>query len=138
MQRLVLVAVLHAVLVLGGCVAYRLTTGHASPIDPAVAEHIRPGTPLSDVLSRLGPPDYIVDGTRRIIDAAGGPPRVLTAPDGAVILVYGHASSETTFMGGGLVPGAEARSAHLVADVFVFVSKTERVVLHTARTVPTR
>jgi len=122
----------------GGCVAYQLKTGHASPMDNAAVAKVTPGVALTDVLTWLGPPDYIIDGTRRIVDASGGPPRTITAPDGTVILVYGNTSSETTFVGGGAVPGARSRSSHMVADLFVVVSKKDKRVLETARSVSVR
>lgn len=109
---------------------------------------IEPGkSTLADVLARLGPPDFIIDGTQRLVEpeslAVGysadrlsmvtsvspTPYRSITAQEGTVILIYQYVEVETGGMVGaapyavGVIGRFGKRIRH--DEVFLYVSKQD-------------
>ena len=128
---------LSAVILVGcGTVFMKATTG--LPLDKSKIKRIMPGvTTFSEILAWLGPPDFIIDGTQRMVDEAAPisdlsapvATRTLASPDGEVILIYSNPSmvGRDTFA----VVGVDAYDRHLGArpyEVFIYLSKKELMV----------
>jgi hypothetical protein len=98
--------------------------------DPERLAAVKPGTSFAEVMSLLGPPHHIIDGTRRLLDEEAVwsqlrtaqtrviPAREIAAPEDTAILVYTH-----------LVLSWSSAPTHFSThdrknEVFVFVSKS--------------
>jgi hypothetical protein len=118
-----------------------VTSSETAPIDPKVSPQIKPGvSSLSEVLTLLGPPHYVIDGSRRLLDEesvwtllrtmkspSSIPTRELTAPEGTVILIYSHLtfyqdSTPVHFR-------SHDRKKH---ELFIYVSKADKKVIDVA------
>jgi hypothetical protein len=125
-----------------GCVSFRAKVESGSTPSEREMGLIKPGeTTFSEILDRLGPPHYIIDGTQEMLDveammASQGvmsgivPTRTLTAPEGMVILIYQYYDVETGVKG---IPMGIGASMHIdqkikEGEIFIFLSKTDRVV----------
>ena len=136
---------------LNGCFGVYGTVQIGPPLPAEKLARIVPGTTtLKDVLSSLGPPDYIIDGSKSIIDEARFwaemptvgelqtrrvPTRQLRAPGDAVILVYSSSTREggsALLLSGGVVQAREDYVSARPGEVFVFISKERQVVLAVA------
>lgn len=133
---------------LTGCITHRtITVG--IPVDKSKVALIKPGiTTFSEILEWFGPPDYIIDGTQRMVDEAARipgdspykpiPTRTLTSPEGMVILIYSNATIKT---GGGSFGGVtgfvraermQLQTEHDLNEIFIYLSKKDRVVMEVA------
>ena len=133
----VVVAVVAGCGIGGGAIRAR----SGNPLSPRQLQSIQPGhTTFSEVLQRLGPPDYIIDGRQEIPDPDWSsvqtgetvPTRTITAPAGQVILLYlvDFDTRYSRLMGTiGPVQLQQARWAIRPSEFFVFVSKQDRRVV---------
>ena len=101
-------------------------------------------TNFSEILERFGPPDYIIDGTQKILDteaAFGGgglsyiynpiPTRTLISPDGMVILIYKRNEWEIkekvrAFF---YMEITEMHNEVHSDEIFIYISKKDRTVV---------
>lgn len=136
--------------VLSGCVGVHGTIQLGRPLDPVKLARIVPGaTTFREVLTWFGPPDYIIDGTKSVLDEAkfwaemptigslplrSIPTRPLRAPSGSVILIYNSQSREGTsgILAGGVVEVQQDFSSARPGEVFVLISKADRTVVAVA------
>ena len=120
------------------------------PLDHKEVARIQRGvTTLKEVLAWFGPPDFIIDGTQHIPNArtmgaaySANPvgmylfgidpikPRLLTSPEGTVILIYtsvdvSNRADVVLAVGGGGQKAGEN-------EVFIFVSKDTLIVMDVA------
>jgi hypothetical protein len=135
-----------------GCVSHavagRMNVG--KPLNNTELQ-ITPGlTTVSQLFEDVGPPDYIIDGSRRLLDeeaffaafsrgrydfktkqreSTPVSTRVLTAPEGEVILVYAATAFNGRILGGGNVPVKLEAAASKSGDVLIFVDKLSRTVV---------
>lgn len=135
--------VLVLICVLAGCLSGRTTVGN--PLNQDKVGLIKPKvTTFSEILTLLGPPDYIVDGTKSVMDEeafysmfatmrvdpnADDYPetpvstRVLTAPDGMVLLIYRQTVMRETTVARRLSLGIRP------GELFIYLSKKDRTVI---------
>jgi len=133
-----------------GCV-FHVRAG-SQRFDEQRVGHIVPSvTTMTEIFDSFGPPDFIIDGTQRVVDTESVlyqyklqtlPTRVVTAPQGTVILIY--AGGEGSFTGG-YVPGPRqeptkpdlaieyARTAQRSDELWIFISKEDKTVMSIAR-----
>lgn len=135
---------------LSGCVGVHGTRQIGRPLDQARLAQIIPGTTtVREVMSWFGPPDYVIDGSRSMIDEAkfwadmptfgkmprrSVPTRPLLAPGDTLILIYSTSSGEVTAgrLAGGLIAVDQDWRRARPGEVFVLISKLEHVVLAVA------
>ncbi|MCI0557021.1 MAG: hypothetical protein MN733_00885 [Nitrososphaera sp.] len=118
------------------------------PFDRNNIARLKPGvTTFSEVLSWFGPPDKIIDGTQSMpepIPLPGYselsersiektvPTRVLTAPEGMVILVYVERAGHNHYSAGTPivlpVSGIRVEKGYHENELLIYVSKKEKVV----------
>lgn len=122
-----------AVVLMGltGCVAARHTTSIGACLDAEQLAAIKVGqTQLQEVLERLGPPEYIIDGQQTLAACHPAaylgeaiPTRTLAAPEDAVILLYVSTKADVGGVHGALVGhGYEKTQA---SEVMVYISKRD-------------
>lgn len=140
-----------------GCALNSSRVSAGRPVDAAALASITPDiTTLSEVLTALGPPDYIIDGSQRLLDEeaffasfslsgrynfrtkelAATPisTRILTAPEGEVILIYPATAVTGRVVGGAALKTESA--AGRSGDLLVFVSKKGRIVARVVHSDP--
>jgi len=111
-----------------------------SQLNPDKINSIEPGvTGIAEILEWLGPPDLIIDGTKKIFDQenAGSvmygsiSTRTLTAPEGMVILVYFLRSEYTTTLRGVSVGYTAIQVQEVIRpnELFIYLSKKDKTVV---------
>lgn len=123
------------------CMAFKTTMQSGLPLDLSRVSQIKPEvTELRDVLTWFGPPEQIIDGTQEILDqqammvSLGAPmsTRTLSAPDGAVILLYRNQQRTTSSTVMATTPvGTHGKSKYSVRsnEMMIFVRKADYKVL---------
>lgn len=121
-----------------------------APLDRTKIARLKPGiTTLSEVLGWFGPPDKIIDGTQTIPEPIPPPgfsdvsdsriektvpTRVLTAPEGMVILVYVERAGYHHDSRGAIpapvlpVSGIRIDIGYHEKELFIYLSKKDKVV----------
>lgn len=116
---------------LSACAQVTITRG--APLDIGLIERIEPGvTTMSDVMTALGPPEAIIDGTQRVADLdrityqSPLATRILSAPDGEVILLYLVDANQIEAVN---AVGAYIKYSEAVIDkLLIYVSKDDLTV----------
>lgn len=148
-----------AICPLASCAAVGVKATMGRSLDESKISGIKPNvTSLAEVLAWFGPPDYVIDGTRRMIDEEaffatqtsqgfeGRPPtkgdpiptRVLKAPDGMVILIYSNPEEKGWTGAAYSITGQtepvleESVTSARSNELFIFLSKKNRTVVTVA------
>lgn len=119
------------------------------PLDRSKIALIKAGvTTLSEVLDWFGPPDYIIDGTKRMLEPipppyflfhpieTSVPTRVLTAPEGTVILVYAVREGQIDYshlLVAPVVTGVKIAHDYHEQELYIYLSKKDRIVVEVLR-----
>jgi len=130
-----------------GCViGHRSITTFGNPLDQGKISLIKPGaTTLGEILTWFGPPDFIIDGSQRIVDTqsliAGYsakpnqypiPTRTLASPEGMVILIYIHKKIEAVGKTFSLIHTSAIYKGKAIMhskELFIFLSKKDLTVV---------
>jgi hypothetical protein len=121
------------------CMMFKATTRVGSPLDLGKLKEVQAGvTDLRDILEWFGPPDHIIDGTQEIIDEQGGATpglqfatRTLSAPEGAVILLYSNLRREDSVVHASTPAGVAGKHQYAARanEMMIFVRKGDHKVL---------
>ena len=132
-------------LLAAGCVSLQQTRTLGTPLDDSRVASIRVGsTHLDTILAWFGPPDFIIDGSRQLLEypslidgycaelhcnSAGLRSRALEAPPGTVLLIYAYVRMETRVLGGGSYLWIGRGSVEATpAELMLYVDKDTLVV----------
>jgi hypothetical protein len=124
------------------CVYVKMNYYQGKPIDWDRLPEVESGvTTFSEILQLFGPPHYIIDGAKELVDNyalanakpcfSAIPTRMLSAPEGQVILIYQHTKGKLTLKG----PAVAAALLKLSNDMrpnelFIYLSKKDWIVAH--------
>jgi hypothetical protein len=126
---------------LGSCASFKSTTTSGTPLDLSKLNEVQVGvTDLRAILEWFGPPEQIIDGTREILDEQARmtfnvpiATRTLSAPDGAVILLYPNQRQADASMVVAASPfGAVSKDRYALRsnEMMIFIRKRDHKVLN--------
>lgn len=126
---------------LSSCASFKSTTTTGTPLDLSKLKEVQTGvTDLRAILEWFGPPEQIIDGTQEILDDQArlmpGVPiatRTLSAPEGAVILLYSNQRrADSSMVMTGTPVGAAGKDRYTVHsnEMMIFIRKRDHKVVN--------